>query len=151
MPPMPDTSGDDVLLSLPDESKEFTATMTAGVVLAMVGFGMYSWTKLASRSAESKPEHLTRSGAFQPLRNSDMGAQLCCLPHAERLSMRGCCVKGTTLSPAVLTVKGFAQPCITLGPASGLHKNDSKSRVHLSNYGHFQRSPDFAAGRGGDE
>ena len=50
--------------------------MTAGVTLAMIGFGMYSWTKLAARGVESKRDDSPRNGAsYQPIR--DLSAHFC--------------------------------------------------------------------------
>lgn len=67
----------DAILS-PGESKEFTLKMTAGVVTAMAGFGMYSYTKLVTaRPAEdSRRGEPPLSAAYQPIRGSDSGLRL---------------------------------------------------------------------------
>lgn len=77
-----------------------------------------------------------------------MGVQLCSLPRVQRLSMRCCCVKGTTLSPAVLAVKVFAQACI---PQDLLPNTKATERVGFIFPTVDTFKPDYAAGRGGDE
>ena len=57
------------------ESKEFTLKMTVGVVMATVGFAMFSHAKLAARAAESvKRGDEARSPAYQPLKTADAGS-----------------------------------------------------------------------------
>lgn len=65
--------------------------MTAGVVTAMVGFGMYSYTKLfpARPGEDSRRGDPPLSAAYQPVRISDSGLlSTLLLPNAPALTAR---------------------------------------------------------------